>query len=381
MNRRMAGTTGLSGRLGVAAAMVDGAIVRGDVEIRDGCIASVGVGVGGSGRGLAIPALVDLQVNGYAGVDFADASPDAYRHAERALLADGVAAYLPTIITAPEDDLLAALRRAATAIATWEPGGARPLGVHLEGPFISPVRRGVHPLEAIRTPDIALAERLLDAAPITLFTLAPERPGALQLIRWIRLRGVTVSLGHSDASYEEARAGFDAGARSVTHFFNGTRPMGHRDPGIVAAALLQPGVRLGMIPDGIHVAREVLELVRRVAGPRVYFVTDAVAAARAPDGAYRLGAVEVRREGGRVFGAEGQIGGGTIPLVESIRALVETGTPLAGAIRSATIVPSRVVRRRDVGALRIGSVADLLVLDDDLALRQVLSGGRVVRDA
>jgi len=366
-------------RLGVGASLVNGRIVPGDVEIAGARIAAVGVP--GPGHGLAIPALVDLQVNGYAGVDFAAASPDDYRRAEAALLADGVAAYQPTIATAQEDELVAALGRAAEAIECWRPGGARPMGVHLEGPFISPVRSGIHPLDAIRQPDMALAARFFEAAPITLWTLAPELPGALELIRWLCGHGVTVSLGHSDASYTEACAGFEAGASSVTHFFNGMRPLGHRDPGIIAATLLQPRVAIGTIADGVHVAAEVLEIVRQVAAPRMYLVTDAVAAARAPDGLYHVGPAEVRSVGGRVFGEQGRIGGGTTPLLAAIRSLVNAGAPLAWAVRAATSFPARVVGRRDLGRLRPGATANLLVVDDNLQLLKVVAGGVVKIDA
>ncbi len=366
-------------RLGVSASMINGKLVPGDVEIAGDRIAAVGVPK--PGRGLAIPALVDLQVNGYAGVDFAGASPDEYRHAEAALLADGVAAYLPTITSAHEDDLLAALGRAARAIACWHPGGAKPFGVHLEGPFLSAVRRGIHPLEVLRDPDMALAARLFEAGPIILCTLAPELPGALELIRWLRRRGVTVSLGHSDASYAQACAGFEAGASSVTHFFNGMRPLGHRDPGIVAAALLLPRVALGTIADGVHVAPEVLGIVRKVAAQRMYLVTDAVAAARAPDGVYHVGPAEIRSVGGLVHGEQGRVGGGTTPLLADLRSLVEAGAALPWAVRAATSAPANVVGRRGLGRLRPGARADLIVLDDALQLRKVLAGGAVTIDA
>jgi N-acetylglucosamine-6-phosphate deacetylase len=366
-------------RLGVGAAIVNGELVPGDVEVAGDQIAAVGVPK--RGRGLAIPGLVDLQVNGYAGVDFAAASPEEYRLAEAALLADGVTAYLPTITSAHEEDLLAALGRAKEAMLSWHPGGAKPLAVHLEGPFLSAARRGIHPLEVLRDPDMAMVARLFGAAPIALWTLAPELPGALELIRWLRQRGVTVSLGHSDASYTEACAGFEAGASSVTHFFNGMRPLGHRDPGIVAASLLRPRLALGTIADGAHVAPEVVEIVRRVAARRMYLVTDAVAAARAPDGVYHVGPAEIRSVGGLVHGEQGRVGGGTTPLLADIRALVGTGAPLLWAVGAATSSPANVVGRRHLGRLRPGAPADVVIVDDSLQLRRVMAGGLVTVDA
>lgn len=359
-------------RLGVAAALIGGELVAGDVEIRGGRISAVGLAP--SGTGLAIPGLVDLQVNGYAGVDFAAASPAEYRRAERRMLLDGVMAYLPTIITSGEVELTAAVGRARAAIAGWVPGGARPMGIHLEGPFISPERPGVHPRDAIREPDLELAERLV-TAPVTFVTLAPERPDALPLIHLLRRRGVTVACGHSDATYEEAVAGFAAGATAVTHLFNAMRPLAHREAGIVGAALLSPGVHIGLVADGVHVAPEVIEIVRRLAGDRTYLVTDAVAAAGAPDGVYRIGDVTIERRGDRVLGLEGQIGGGLTPLLAGVRRLVERRAPLAWAVGAASRVPAALVGEREAGRLAPGAPADLLVVTDDLKPVRVLVGG------
>jgi N-acetylglucosamine-6-phosphate deacetylase len=358
--------------LGVAATLLGGELVDGDLEIADGRITAVGLP--GPGRGVAIPGLVDLQVNGYVGVDFAAAGPDDYRRAERALLADGVTAYQPTITSAPQEDLLAALERASRAIAGWVPGGARPIGVHLEGPFLSPTRPGVHPPSAIRDPELQLAE-LLCQAPVTFMTVAPERPGAPALIRWLRARGVTVACGHSNATYDEAVVGFEAGATAVTHLFNAMRPLRHRDPGIVGAALLHPNVFLGLIADCVHVAPEVLEIVRRLAAKRVYLVTDAVAALGAPDGRYRIGAVDVRRKADRVHDTSGRLGGGLTPLLTCVRGLVEAGGSLAWTVQAASGAPARIIGRPELGSLQKGGWADLVVLDDTLQPLRVFSRG------
>jgi len=360
-------------RLGVAAALVDGEIVEGDVEIeRDRIMA---VGLGRPGRGLAIPALVDLQINGYAGVDFSGGSPDDYRRAERTMLADGVGAYQPTVITAPEANLLAALGRSSRAIAAWAPGGARPIGIHLEGPFFSPALPGIHPPGAIRNPDLGLTQRLLDAGPISFLTLAPELPGALELIRWLCERGVTVSCGHTNATYAEAVAGFDAGATSVTHLFNCMRPLGHRDPGILSAALLREDVSIGLIADHDHIAPEVLEIVRRIAGDRICLVTDATAPAQAPDGVYPVGDVEVTRLNGKARRSDGRIGGSVTPLLECVRKFIEAGAPLVWAVRAASAVPANLVGRPDLGRLAVGGPADIVVVDDSFQLQSVLAHG------
>jgi len=359
----------------VQRAVVDGELIEGDVEIEAGRIAAVGVAR--HGRGIAIPALVDTQINGYAGVDFSTASPDEYRLIERKLLAGGVGAYLPTIITAAEDDLLAGLARAKRALETWELGGARLIGVHLEGPFLSPERPGVHPVDSMRKPSLELAERLLEAGPVVLATVAPELPGALELIRYLCSRGVVVSCGHSDASYEQAVAGFDAGATAVTHLFNAMRPTHHRDPGIVAAALLRGDVHVGLIADDHHVAPESLEIVRRLAARRIYLVTDAVAAAEASDGVYRLGPIRIESAAGRVC-ASGRIAGGTTSLLHCVRNFVDAGAPLAWAVTAASTVPARMLGHTEIGSLRPGRFADVVVVDDSLLPRLVLCEGQAI---
>src|SRR5947208_2144895 len=241
-------------RLGVDAAFVDGACGAGDGGVADGRV--LGLGLGGGGRGLALPGLVDLQVNGFGGVDFLDADAEGYRRAGEALLETGVTAYLPTLITTPEQQLLAAMAEVPN-------GDARPrvLGMHLEGPFLSPNRLGTHEASARRDPDVALLDRLLDAGPVRLMTLAPELPGADALIDRLLERGVTVSLGHSDATAAQAQAAFDRGARSVTHLFNAMRPLLHRDLGRIDVGLPADVVVLN---DRIEIERVVVAGVDRV---------------------------------------------------------------------------------------------------------------------
>jgi len=246
-------------RLNVEAALVGGQLVRGDVEVEDGRVLRCGL-PSPNGRGLAAPGFVDLQVNGFAGVDFLDADADGYRRAGRALLETGVTAYLPTLITSPEEHLLAALAEVPTGDEV-----PRILGVHLEGPFLSPGRLGTHVASARRDPDPALLERLLDGGPVRLMTLAPELPGADELIGLLLARGIAVSCGHSDATAEEATRAFDRGAKTVTHLFNAMRPFGHRDPGLAGAALAREDVIVQIIIDGVHLAEETVRLVWRSA--------------------------------------------------------------------------------------------------------------------
>jgi N-acetylglucosamine-6-phosphate deacetylase len=368
---RAPGPGPLTQRLGVAAAVVDGIFVRGDVAISDGRIA--GVGLAGRGTGLAIPALVDAQVNGYAGVDVLSAGPDELDTVGKALLRDGVAAYQPTLITSPEADLLAALARIAEAQEHTE--GARIVGVHLEGPFLSPKRPGTHPVEHLREPDPALLERLLAAGPVRTVTLAPELPGALALIELCTSRGVAVWLGHSEADAVTARRAFATGASAVTHLFNAMAPISAREPGLAGAALANPGIAIQLIADGAHVSDELLRLAFAAAPGRCSLVTDAVAAAGLPDGAYRLGAVEIEIERGVSRRAAGVLAGGTSRLADSLVRLGALGLDAVEAVAAVTERPGRLLGVGQ-GRLEQGGLADVLVVDDGLAIREVLSAGR-----
>ena len=358
-------------RLGVEAALVDGLLVRGDVELSDGRVVGIGLAAP-NGRGIAVPGFVDLQVNGFGGVDFLDADADGYRRAGEALLETGVTAYLPTLITTPEQQLLA-------AIAEVPDGEARPrvLGLHLEGPFLSPNRLGTHEASARRDPDPALLERLLDAGPVRLMTLAPELPGAEILIDRLLERGVAVSIGHTDATAAQANAAFDRGARSVTHLFNAMRPFLHRDPGIVGAALARDDDVVSIILDGIHLAPETAKTIWRAARGRTALVTDAITGAGAAEGSYSLGNLDVHVHEGTVRGPDGVLAGSVLTMVEAVRNLLELGVPLEDAIEAATSTPARVLGERELGRLDVGLPADIVVLDDSLEIERVLVAGEV----
>ena len=356
-------------RLGVEAAIVDGALVPGDVEIVDGRIGAVGRRRR-NGRGIAAPGFVDLHVNGFGGVDFAGADAAGYRRAADAMLKTGVTAFQPTLITAPEEDLVEALRAVPT-----EPLPVRMLGVHLEGPFLSSERLGAHPASARRDPDAALLERLLAAGPVGCVTLAPELDGALELIDLLHARGVVVSCGHTNATALEAARAFDRGVASVTHLFNAMRPFTHRDPGIAGTALARDDVVVQLILDGHHVSNEAAQIVWRAAAGRVALVTDAIAGAGVGDGRYRLGAIEVDVVGGAVRRDDGALAGSVLTMLDAVRNLHAHGASLVEAVGAATSVPARVVRS-SAGVLRPGADADVIVLDDRLELRTVLVGGQ-----
>jgi N-acetylglucosamine-6-phosphate deacetylase len=357
-------------RLGVGAAVVDGRLVPGDIEIAGGRVAGVGL-ASSNGRGIAAPGFVDLQVNGFNGVDFLMADSDGYRRAGEALLETGVTSYLPTFITAPEEELVAALRGLPT-----DSDGPRILGAHLEGPFLSALRLGVHPASFRRNPDLDLLERLLDAGPVVLVTLAPELPGASEIIERLLRREIAVSCGHSDASAEQAEAAFEMGVRSVTHLFNAMRPFHHRDPGIVGASLARDDIVVQLIVDGTHVDPVAAAMVWRAAQGRLALVTDSMAGAGLGDGDYRLGGIPVEVRSGVAHGPGGALGGSTLTMIDAIRNLHDLGIPFEDAIGAATEVPARVLRLPTAGRIGVGLPADIVVLTEELEIERVLVEGR-----
>ena len=358
-------------RLGVRAALAGGAEVPGDVEVGDGRVAAIGLSPAGA-AGLAVPGFVDLQVNGFAGVDFLAAEPSGYEAAGSALAAAGVTAFQPTLTSAPAGMLRAALERGAAAADACP---VRALGFHLEGPFLSPRRRGAHPPQYLREPDPRLVEELMAAGPVATVTLAPELPDALELVERLVGRGVAVRIGHTDADAATAHAAFDRGASAITHIFNAHRPFSARDPGPAGAALTRDEVTVTAIVDGVHLAAETVAIVRRAAGPRLCLVSDAIAAAGSRDGRFRLGEQEIEVRGGRSTLADGTLAGSVGALDQAVRLLAGNGATLADAVHAASRRPALLAGQAELGTLEAGAPADIAVLDDDLRVTRTLVGG------
>ena len=364
-------------RLGVEAALVRGELVAGDVEVDDGVVVEVGLAGGKRGR-VAVPGFVDLQVNGFGGVDFLAAGTEDYVRAGEALMLTGVTAYQPTFITAAESTIIDALHALPV-------NGARPriLGAHLEGPFLSPDRLGTHPQAQRRDPDLDLLERLLEPGGVTEMTLAPELPGAAEVIERLLELGVVVSAGHSNATAEEARDAFDLGVSTTTHLFNAMRPFRSRDPGIIGVALTRPDVFVQMIVDGHHLADETVRLVWAAAGGRLALVTDATAGASNGGGIYQLGEVEIEVADGPPTRQDGVLAGTVLTMIDAVRNVHALGVSFEDAIGAATTVPARILGRTDVGVLEPGGPADVVVIDDRLDIVNVLCAGEehvVARD-
>jgi N-acetylglucosamine-6-phosphate deacetylase len=344
-------------RLGVEAAVVLGELLPGDVEVEDGRVAAVGLET--QGTGTAIPGFVDLQVNGYGGIDLLT-EPERWQEVDAMLAKLGVTTWQPTLISAPPEQTVLAL-------------GAIDLGAHLEGPFLS--RPGAHPVHCLRAPDGQLLQRLLGAGNVATMTLAPELPGALELIDELASKGVIVSLGHSAADAHTAHAAFDHGARTVTHLFNVMPPFGHREPGLAGTALGRDDVVVKIICDGVHLADEIVLLAWRAARGRLAVVSDSIAAAGVGDGAFHLGGVELHVRDGVSRSRDGSLAGGTGTIPEAVRRLVRLGVPLPEAVDAATRVPAQILGRTDIGTLEPGSRADVVVLDEELQVTRVLRAG------
>ena len=363
--------------LGVRHALVGDTLIRGDVRVEDGRIAAVGVVPAGPG-GLAAPGFVDLQVNGFGGIDFLAAEPPDYRSAGAAIVATGVTAYLPTLITSPAEAYDRAMTAAAAAALA---PGPRILGVHLEGPFLSPRWPGAHDPRHLQAPSAALIERLEHAGPIALVTLAPELPGALELIRTLSGRGIVFSCGHSDAAADLAHAAFDAGARAITHLHNAHRRFAHRDPGLGGVALVRQDVTVQVIVDGVHLAPEVAHAAFLTARERFCLVSDAMAAAGLGDGAYRLGSRHVEVQGMTARLPDGTLAGSVLTMDAAVRNLVTLGASEIEALLAATRAPARLLARPSLGVLAPGAPADVVVLDDRLEVRATLADGHELHRA
>lgn len=322
-----------------------------------------------------VPGLLDIQLNGAFGDDFADPSADMERIG-RGLPQFGVTGFVPTIVTSPVAAYAPALANLRRAPAARE---ARPLGVHIEGPFISPQHPGTHDPALLRMPDIAEARAWLEGGDVRYVTLAPELPGALPLISLLADRGVRVAMGHTDATWAEAEAAVAAGATQATHLFNAMRPLRHRDPGI-AGFVLATHVTAGFIADGYHVAFETLRLVARVKGPdEAYLVTDALSGLGLPPGRYRLAGREYISDGtcGRL--PDGTLSGSLLPLNRALRNLVDrVGLEPGEAVRLATLNPARALGLDgSLGRIEVGRGADLVLLDDGWEVQATIIGGQL----
>lgn len=352
----------------------DGHLRHARVVVDGRLIASVELGGPAGDEPIIAAGFIDLQVNGVHGHD-AGAGPEAIAAIAAFLPRTGVTGFLPTMISRP----LAQGRRfvVAAEAAGRTAGGARVLGAHLEGPFLSPQKAGAHDPDCLLLPTPERLARVLERPP-RMMTVAPELVDGLHAVRTLAGAGVVVSVGHSAATYEEGLAAFDAGARFATHLFNTMPPLHHRLPGLVGAVLDDARVCAGIVADGVHVHPALLAVAGRVKGTgRLALTTDQVAAAAAPPGRYRLSGREVVRDGGAVRLADGTLAGSAATMDLLVRNAAER-FGLYRALAMASRTPARVLGLRRRGRVAAGCDADLVVLDRDLCVLRTLVGGRTV---
>jgi N-acetylglucosamine-6-phosphate deacetylase len=373
---------GLVEAVGRGAPESDGA-ARSDGPAADGAARFDGAPVHDLDGAWLVPGFVDLHVHGGGGAWLSSTDPAEVGRAVGFHLGHGTTSLLASLATSPLDAMTASARALAAAAA----GRLAPAlaGIHLEGPFLSRERSGAQDPEAIRDPDPAAMERLLEACGgwARTVTVAPERPGGLALVRQIARSGAVPAIGHTQAGYEEASAAVDAGVRVSTHLFNAMPGLHHRDLGTVGAALSRDEVVCELVNDGVHLRPEVVRLVFQAAGAgRVALVTDAIAAAGMADGDYDFGRVPLRVRDGVARLADGRtIAGSTLTMDAALRrAVLEVGIPIQDAVAAASTTPARVIGIAErTGSIEPGKAADLVVLDDGLQVVAVLAGGRWAR--
>ena len=330
----------------------------------------------------AVPGFVDVHIHGAGGHDVMEGSNEALSVVTRTVARHGTTSFVATTVTASPDNTVRSVEGIARYIAaqheTDEPR-AEVLGVHYEGPFISPVRRGVHPKEWIQLPSAEMLERFFHAAAgnARILTIAPELLGAAPCIDAARKAGVVVAMGHTDATYEQARAGIARGAHHAVHVYNAMRPFSHRDSGVIGAVLTTPGVTAELIADGVHVEEAAMRLLLQAKGAGcMVLVSDGVSATGMPDGKYLLGDFEVTVSGGVCRNAEGNLAGSTLTLDRALRNVVALGASLPDTVRMLTLNPATLLGVEfKKGALRTGADADIVLLDDTLHVTNVWARG------
>ncbi len=327
--------------------------------------------------GTICPGFIDLQINGAFGIDVGP-NPEALENLARELAKTGTTSFLPTLISSPQGlyaDFLDALKDASRS------SGARILGAHLEGPFLSPARKGAHDPANLRMPDKGMIRDLVGSDVVRMMTLAPELPGALEAIRLLLDNGVVPGAGHTDATYEEVLGAIDTGLCMGTHLYNAMSQLGHRAPGAVGALLTDERVRAGIIADGVHVHEGALRVAYRQKGPEsLALVTDAMEAAGMPPGEYKLSGRNVcLEEDGAVRLPDGTLAGSALTMDRAVRNAAEIlHIPMQDAVRMVTETPARVLGMPEKGRIAPGADADIVVLGGDGKIEETIVAGETV---
>lgn len=331
---------------------------------------------------MAAPGFLDVHIHGAGSHDVMEGTEDALKAVSKTIAARGTTSYVATTVTARPEDICRSAERISRYIALQHQAPdsrAEVLGIHFEGPFLSPVRRGVHPVEWLKLPTADLLEKFIAAAGghALILTIAPELPGALPCIEVARKSGLVVGIGHTDATYEQARAAMNRGAHHAIHVYNAMRPFSHRDSGVIGAVLTSPDVTAELIADGVHVEDTAMRLLLQAKGAGgVILISDGISATGMPDGKYSLGTFEVTVSGGVCRNAEGKLAGSTLTLDRALRNIVGLGASLGDALGMLTLNPATLLGiEYKKGSLCVGADADIVLLDDALNVMQVWTRG------
>jgi N-acetylglucosamine-6-phosphate deacetylase len=332
---------------------------------------------------VVVPGFIDPHIHGCGGVDVMEGTHDSLNAVSRILARHGTTSFLPTTVSSPAEMLTAAVERLGRLMArSFE--GATPIGIHLEGPFINPAKRGTHKASNVLAPSTEIFENWVRASggSIRLMTVAPELEGVDALLLLARHHGVIVAMGHSNATFSEASAAAERGVRYAVHTFNAMRPFSHRDPGIVGKVLGDDRILAEIIADGIHVAPEAVRVFARAKGKdHILLATDAISATDMPDGPYGLGADAIQTVDGICRDSEGRLAGSTLTQEVALRNLVEwTGWPFEDALLSLTSNPARALHFEKKGVLEPGADADVAVLDEQFRVMKTFVAGHLVFD-
>ncbi|MEY9094847.1 N-acetylglucosamine-6-phosphate deacetylase [Paenibacillus sp. RC84] len=328
---------------------------------------------------LLIPGMIDVHIHGANGFDMMDGSETSIQEVSRACAATGCTSFLVTSVSSTIEALIAMIR-SVKRVAGHE-AGAKIAGLHLEGPYLNPKRKGMQNERFLRHPDLTEMKEIFDEADglIKMVTIAPELPGGMELVSFLKERGVIIAVAHSDATYEEAKQAFEAGASHVTHCFNGMRPIHHRDPGLVVAAFEQEHVSLQAIVDGIHLHPAIVRMMHRLKGPDgMVLITDALQAMGLGDGKYMFGGHPVTVSEGVARLEDGTLASSTVTMNEALRLTVETGISLTDAVKMASSSPARLLGLAAKGKISAGFDADLVLLDEQFQVQWTMIKGSIV---
>ncbi|OAX47793.1 N-acetylglucosamine-6-phosphate deacetylase [Paenibacillus sp. AD87] len=332
------------------------------------------------GRGhLLVPGMIDVHIHGANGFDMMDGTEESIQEVSRQCALTGCTSFLATSVSSTMEDLLEMIRSVKRVIG--QEVGAKIAGIHLEGPYLNPKRKGMQNEKYLRHPNIEEMKIIFQEAGslIKMVTIAPELPGGMDLISFLKEQGVVIAIAHSDATYEEAKEAFASGASHVTHCFNGMRPIHHRDPGLIVAAFEEKHVSLQAIVDNVHLHPAIIRLIHNLKGPEgMVLITDALQAMGMGDGNYLFGGHHVTVSGGIARLEDGTLASSTVTMNEALRYTVETGIPLIDAVQMASTTPANILGFQQKGEISSGFDADLVLLDDEFQVLWTMVGGQIL---